>query len=150
MDNEYLVVFTIESQRFAVMHTAVERIVRAVEVTPFPAAPDIILGVINVQGRVLPVINMRKRLHIKDREVDIDDKLIVLNTRKRTVIITADTIVGVIKGEEIICAEDIAKNADVVQGIFRANDGLTFICDIEKFLSIAEEEALERAEISIK
>jgi purine-binding chemotaxis protein CheW len=39
----------------------VERIVRVVEVTPLPKAPEIVLGVVNVQGQIIPVINIRKR-----------------------------------------------------------------------------------------
>ncbi|MCF6149165.1 MAG: purine-binding chemotaxis protein CheW [Candidatus Kuenenia sp.] len=150
MNTEHLVIFTIEKQRFAVRYTEVKRVVRAVEITPLPSAPEIIVGVINVQGEVLPVINLRKRLCLKEKEIDIDDKLIVLNTHKRTVIIIADAIEGVIKGEDIICAKDIVKNIDTIQGILKINGDLTFICDIEKFLSIEEEEALERAEHSIK
>ena len=150
MDSEYLVVFAIEKQWFAVRHTAVERIVRAVEITPLPSAPEIISGVINVQGKILPVINIRKRLRLTEKEIDVCDKLIILNTKKRTVMIIADTIEGVVRGEDIIPARDIAKNIDAIQGILKVNDDLTFICDIEKFLSIEEEEALERAVDSIK
>lgn len=150
MNNKHLVVFTIEKQRFAVSHTAVERIIRAVEITPLPSAPEIIAGVVNVQGEVLPVVNMRKRLHLKEKEIDIDDKLIVLNTEKRTLIIIVDTVEAVIPAEDIICAKDIVKNIDTIQGILKVNGNLTFICDIEKFLMKEEEEALERAENSIK
>lgn len=76
--------------------------------------------------------------------------MIILNTKKRTVMIIADTIEGFVRGEDITPARDIAKNIDAIQGILKVNDDLTFICDIEKFLSIEEEEALERAVDSIK
>ncbi|MBF8302857.1 MAG: cheW40H-4 [Candidatus Dadabacteria bacterium] len=56
-----LVVLTLDEQRYALHLSAVERIVRVVEVTPLPKAPEIVLGVVNVQGQIIPVINIRKR-----------------------------------------------------------------------------------------
>ncbi|GJQ48699.1 putative signal transduction protein [Candidatus Kuenenia stuttgartiensis] len=73
MDSEYLVVFAIEKQRFAVRHTALERIIRAVAITPLPAVPEIISEVINVQGKILPIINIRKRLRLKEKEPQFTD-----------------------------------------------------------------------------
>ena len=53
------VVFTLDEQRYALRLSAVERIVRAVEVIPLPETPKIVIGMINVQGRVMPVVNIR-------------------------------------------------------------------------------------------
>jgi chemotaxis signal transduction protein len=59
-----LVVFTLDEQRYALHLDAVKRIVRAVEVTPLPKAPQIVLGVVNVQGKVIPVMNLRSRFSL--------------------------------------------------------------------------------------
>jgi purine-binding chemotaxis protein CheW len=56
-----LVVLTLDEQRYALHLSAVERIVRMVEITPLPKAPQIVLGVVNVQGRIVPIVNIRKR-----------------------------------------------------------------------------------------
>lgn len=56
-----LVVFAFDEQRYALHLSAVERIVRMVEITPLPKAPEIVLGVVNVQGRIVPIVNIRKR-----------------------------------------------------------------------------------------
>jgi len=75
-----LVVFTLDEQRYALRLSAVERIVRVVEVPPLPKAPEIVLGIVNVQGRVLPVVNIRRRFRLPEREAGLRDQLILALT----------------------------------------------------------------------
>jgi len=53
--------------------SAVEKVVRAVEITPLPKAPEIVVGVINAQGRILPVLDIRKRFRLPAREMKPDE-----------------------------------------------------------------------------
>lgn len=64
---EALVVFRLDERRYALPLSVVERVIRAVEVTPLPKAPPIVLGAIDVQGRVVPVLNVRRRFLMPDR-----------------------------------------------------------------------------------
>ena len=52
-----VIVGTLDAQRYALRLSAVERLIRAVEITRLPQVPDIVLGVVNVQGRVIPVVS---------------------------------------------------------------------------------------------
>ena len=65
--SNHIVVFTLDEQRYALHLLAVERVVRAVEVTALPEAPEIVLGVVNVKGRIVPVINVRRRFRLPER-----------------------------------------------------------------------------------
>ncbi len=76
-DSNQLVVFTLEEQRYALYLSAVERIVRIVEITPLPKALEIVFGVINVQGQVVPVVDIRKRFRLPEREMSLSDQLIM-------------------------------------------------------------------------
>jgi purine-binding chemotaxis protein CheW len=67
-DTTQLVVFRLDERRYALPLAAVERVVRSVTVTPLPGAPAIVLGGINVHGRVLPVLNVRRRFRMPDRD----------------------------------------------------------------------------------
>ena len=58
---DQIVVFALDEPRYALPLSAVERVVRAVEITPLPKAPEIVLGVINMQGQVVPAVDIRKR-----------------------------------------------------------------------------------------
>ena len=61
------VVFTIEGKTLGVDILKVQEILRMVEITPFPRMPDFALGAINLRGRIVPVINLRRKLGLPDR-----------------------------------------------------------------------------------
>ena len=66
---DQLLVFALGDQRCALYLPVVDRVVRMVEITPLPKAPDIVLGVVNVHGEVIPVINVRKRFGLPQRDI---------------------------------------------------------------------------------
>lgn len=141
------VVFTLDELRYAVYLSSVERIVGMVEITPFPKAPEIVIGVINLQGRIIPVINIRKRFGLPDKETDLNDQLIIGRTSKRTVAMAADAVTGIIgcPDDKVVKAEHILPGAGYIDGVVKLEDGMVLIHDLEKFLSLEEEERLDKA-----
>jgi len=150
--NLQLVVFALDGQRYALHLSAVERIVRAVEMTPLPKAPEIVIGVINAQGRIIPVFNIRRRFHLPEREIELSDQLIIANTARRTVALVVDTVDGVIErlSEEITPADQVLPRIEYVEGIVKLENGLVLIHDLDKFLSIDEETKLDEAVKKVK
>jgi len=142
-----LVVFWLDGKRYALRLSAVERVVPMVEVTHLPKAPAIVLGVIDVHGRIVPVINIRRRFGLPQREIDPDDQLIIAQTRKRAVALVADGVSGLLsrKEIEIISAEQVLPAMEYVEGIIKLEDGLVLIHDLDKFLSLDEERTLDSA-----
>ncbi len=144
--NQY-VVFTLDGQRYALHLFAVERIIRVVEITPLPKAPEIVLGIINVGGQIIPVIDMRKSFRLPERELNLSDVLITAQTSRRTVALVADATGGVIEGSEqgVTAAGEILPHLEYVKGVVKLKDGMILINDLEKFLSLEEEKALDGA-----
>ena len=142
-----LVVFSLDDQRYALRLSAVDRVVYMVRVTPLPKAPDIVIGVVSVQGRVIPVINMRRRFHLQEREIALTDRLVIAHTARRPVALAADAVAGIIEypGQDIVAAEDILPGVEHVEGIAKLEDGLILIHDLDRFLSLDEEQFLDRA-----
>ena len=142
-----LVVFTLDEQRYALRLHSVERIVRVVEITPLPKAPDIVLGVINVQGRVIPVVNIRKRFLLPERETNLSDQLIIANTSKRPIALLTEAVNEVIEesGERVITSEEILPGIKYIEGVVKFEDGMILIHDLDKFLSLEEEKVLDEA-----
>lgn len=142
-----IVVFHLAEQRYALRLSAVERIIRVVEITPLPQAPEIVLGVINVQGRVIPVINLRKRFRLPDRDINLSDHLIIAHTAKRAVALVADAVFGVMERweEDVTAADRILPDLAYVESVVKLEDGLILIHDLDTFLSLAEEKTLEQA-----
>ncbi len=146
-DSLSLVVFTLDQARYALRLEVVERVLRAVEITPLPKAPDSVLGIVNVQGRVIPVMNVRKRFRIPEREVSLTDQLILANTARRTVALLVDAVSGVVTrgSDELVATEQILPEMDYVAGVVKQPDGLVLIHDLETFLALSEERVLNQA-----
>ncbi len=145
--SDFLVIFTLDDQRYALPLYAAERVVRMVAITPLPNAPDIILGVVNFQGRVIPVINVRRRFRLPEREIALTDQLVVAHTARRAVALMADSVLDVIASSEqnFVATANIFPKLEYVEGVVKLTDGLIFIHDLEKFLSLEEESSLDRA-----
>jgi purine-binding chemotaxis protein CheW len=139
--------FSLDDLRYALPLPAVERVVRAVRTTPLPKAPRIVLGVINVKGNVIPVIDLRSRFRLPAREMSCDDRLILARTPRRALAFAADGVSGVrtIAGGAIAKAEDALPFAEYLNGVAALDDGLVMISDLDRFLSLDEEEKLDAA-----
>lgn len=145
---ESLVVFRLDDQRYALALPVVERVLRMVEVVPFPKAPDIVSGAIDVQGRLLPVLNVRRRFRLPERAATSRDQLVIARARGRRVVLAVDTVEGVIDPPmaERVPAATVAPGLEYVRGVTRLEPhGLVFIHDLETFLSLDEEHALDVA-----
>ena len=118
-----------------------------VDVTSLPRAPEIVLGVVNVQGRVIPVLNLRRRFRLPERGFALADQLIIARTARRPVALAADAVAGVLEysAQQAVEAHDIVPGIEYVEGVVKLADGLVLIHDLDKFLSLEEETALERA-----
>ncbi len=139
-----LVVFILDDRKFALPLSQVERVISAIEITPLPRAPEIVMGIVNIQGRVIPVVNMRRRFHLPEREINLNDKLMLSQTSRMAVGIMADSVCGVVEcdGQEVIVPEKIVPGMEYVEGVVKLAGGLTLIHNIDKFLSLGEEKTL--------
>ncbi|HEY8887555.1 MAG TPA: chemotaxis protein CheW [Gallionella sp.] len=144
---DHLIVFVLDRQRYALPLHAVDRVVRMVAITPLPKAPDIVLGVVNFQGRVIPVINMRRRFNLPEKDIALTDQLVVAHTSRRPVALVADAVHDVItsSAQSLIETENILHGVEYVEGVVKLGDGMILIHDLDKFLSLEEESSLNQA-----
>jgi purine-binding chemotaxis protein CheW len=142
-----LVIFRLDEQRYALPLALVDRIVRAVEVTALPKSPDIVVGAIVVAGSVLPVLNIRRRFRLPEREISPADQFLIAHTTHRTVVLVVDEAQGVIERprSEIVASAQIVPGLEHIQGVINLDDGLVLIHDLEETLSLDEERALGEA-----
>ncbi len=140
-----LVVFTLDTQYYALPLARVERVVRAVEVTPLPKTPEIVLGVIDLQGKIVPVISLRKRFGWSEPETSLSDQFVIADTGTRSVALLVNAVTGVLErtAEEITEAKKIIPGAQYVAGIAKLEDGILFLHDLERVLSKKEERQLD-------
>lgn len=141
---EPVVVFTLDEPRYALRLAAVVRVVRVVEVTPLPQAPEIVLGAINAQGNVIPVLDVRRRFRLPSRERRLEDRFIIARTAGRLVALVADDVPGVreLGPHEVVSTAAALPFAGYLQGVAKLEGGLVLITDLDAFLSLDEERLL--------
>jgi len=139
-----LVVFTLDGQLYALPLASVRRVVRMVEVTPLPKAPDIVRGVIDVQGNIVPVISMRKRFGLLEPESSLNDQLILAETATRSIALAVNSVTGIVERteEQVTEIQKIVPGAQYPDGIAKMEDGILFIHNVDRFLSKKEDHQL--------
>ena len=140
-----LVAFILDDQQYALALTAVRRVVQMVEITPLPKAPEVVLGVIDFHGTIIPVMNMRKRFGKTAAEPGLSDQLIVAYAGRRSVALVVNSVTGVVERApaDVTEAEKIVPGVQYVDGMTRLDDGILFIHDLDRFLSKKEEGQLD-------
>jgi purine-binding chemotaxis protein CheW len=142
-----LVVFQVGEQQVAMSVAAVERVVQAVEIAPLPDAPRGVRGVINLQGRIVPVFELWSRLGLPSREVRSSDHLVVSRTHWRTVALLVDSVVDVVRRSDapVTPSAEILRDIELISGVMKLGDSLALVHDIERFLSIEDHGKLQLA-----
>jgi purine-binding chemotaxis protein CheW len=142
-----ILVFELDQQRYGLQLSRVERVVRAVQVTGLPQSPEVVLGVIDVQGQVVPVFSLRKRFGLPERPIRITDQFVLARTVRRNVALVADVASGVFEqaAGDVIDSVRILPDLSQIEGVLQLGDGMVLIHDLDRFLSVDEERALEHA-----
>ena len=136
-ENQYFV-FVLEEQCYAIALSAVEKVIRSVQITPLPDAPEI-SGLINMNGQFIPVADIRKRFHLPEREMDIHDRIIISRTSRGTVAFVVDRVQGVagFPMEQTDESRQMFQGPEnYIDGVGKFNKNTVFVCDINKLLSV--------------
>ena len=139
-----LVIAVLDGHKFALPLSAVERIVRAVEVTPVPNAPEMVLGVVNVQGEIVPVIDLRRRFGLPGRDMELSDHLIIARASDLAVALLVDEVSDVREygAQQVVGVQGMLSNMKDVEGVIKLEGELVLIHSLKNLLTVEEEEML--------
>lgn len=142
---DQIVIFTLNEQRYGIPLGVVERVVRMVEITRLPSGPEFIQGVINVQGEIMPVLNLRRRFNLVERPVELSDQLIIIRCAARSFALMTDRACEVRHCTEQLQTEagKIIPDLPYLSAVARLPDGLILLQDPEALLSCAEAESID-------
>ena len=142
---ERIVLFALDKQLFGVPLMAVVKVVRVVEITPLPGGPAFIRGVINVQGRVMPVLDLRRRFGLAERPLELSDQLLITRSAGRDLALLADSACEVREYPEpmLTAASEIFPDLPFLAGVVKLPDGLILLQDLESLLSPTETRAID-------
>jgi purine-binding chemotaxis protein CheW len=142
-----ILVFTLDELACALNVSSVVRVIRAMEISKLPKAPEIIKGTINFQGQVIPVVDIRKRFGHLRRETAAKDRIIIADTGKRKVAFFADSVSNMkeLENQGSKGSSKSLSSTEHKKVISRVSNEMLLIHDLKNFLSLDEEKVLEEA-----
>jgi purine-binding chemotaxis protein CheW len=140
-------IFEIAGYRYAILLGSIREFVRIPSITPLPKAPRVIEGIINLRGKVIPVLDIRRRFRLPEKAPYPTDYLIVVEVGPRLIGLRVDAICEIqqVDSQDIQSAEGITSGAEYLAGVVKLADGLVLIHDLESFLAEAEARDLDEA-----
>ncbi len=141
-----LVTFRLGNEEFSVDILKVQEIIRDMELTRVPRAPDFVEGVINLRGKVIPVIDLRKRFDFEAGEKTSETRIIVIDVNERTVGLRVDGVSEVLRlpADTVEPAPALVSGSgsDYISGVGKVDNRLIILLDVGKLLSESERDAL--------
>ncbi len=142
-----LVSFGIGDELFAVPITKIQEIIRLTNIVKVPKSPDFVEGVINLRGRVIPVVDLKKRFSIGAYVQDVRTRIIVAEMGALRVGLIVDIVCEVLSPDECSFEEtpSIVSGVDqkFVRGIVKQNEKMLIVLDLDKILSRNETNILQ-------
>lgn len=133
-----IVTFKLDDEEYGVDILKVQEINRMTEITAMPKAPFSVEGVINLRGKVIPVINLRKKFGLGEKDIDSQSRIIVVDTGS-TVGLIVDSVSEVLRiSSEIIEPPPPitgGMGSEYIMGIGKLEDRLIILLDIDKLLN---------------
>lgn len=144
--------FETAGQRYALPVENVVQIIEMVTITPLPAAPHIVVGVINFHGQVIPVVDMRRRLQAPPQPYSLRTPIVVGELHGHKVGLVVDAVSGVLQLNPAqidtpsrIFTREMVLKTNHLTGIARTDDGMLLLLDPDSFLSAKEAAQLAAA-----
>ncbi len=134
-----LVTFNLGSEEFALDILLVQEINRRVEITKVPKTPEFVEGVINLRGKIVPVLDLRKRFGLVGHEFTAQSRIIVVNIDNRVLGLLVDSVTEVLQipAHTIEPPPPLVAGIDAayIKGIGKFEDRLLILLDLGKVLS---------------
>lgn len=145
-----LVSFKIANEEFGVDILNVQEINKMTQITKVPNAPDFVEGVINLRGRVIPIIDLRTRLKLEKKQHDKDTRIIVVEISNKTVGFIVDAVNEVLRIPTNIIEPPpqlaTGIDSDFIRAVGKLEDRLLILIDLEKVLTEKDKEQLQEVE----
>ena len=136
------VTFQLENETYGINVMQVQEILRYSEIAAVPGAPDYVLGIINLRGNVVTVIDTRARFGLMPAEITDNSRIVIIEAEKQVIGILVDSVAEVVylKKSEIEDAPYVGteESSQFIQGVTNRDDGLLILVDLNKLLSDEE------------
>ena len=136
------VTFQLDRETYGINVMQVQEVLRYTEIAPVPGAPDYVLGIINLRGNVVTVIDTRSRFGLQPAEVSDNSRIVIIEAEKQVIGILVDSVAEVVylRASEIDVAPSVGteESAKFIQGVSNRDGELLILVDLNKLLSDEE------------
>lgn len=136
------VTFQLDHETYGINVMQIQEVLRYTEIAPVPGAPDYVLGIINLRGNVVTVIDTRKRFGLIEAELSDNSRIVVIEVDNQVVGILVDSVAEVVylKQSEMETAPNVGneESAKFIQGVCNKNGELIILVEFEKLMSEEE------------
>lgn len=142
-----LVIFRLAKEEYGLPITKVQEINRLVPITKLPQTPSFMEGIINLRGRIIPVVDLRKRFQLDVAEYNEDTRIIIVDVDGQTVGIIVDAVNEVVRigtGSIEPPPPAFVLDARYIQGVGKLDGRLLILLDINQILTAQEAIALRQ------
>ena len=133
------VTFQLEEETYGINVMQVREVLRHTEIAPVPGAPDYVLGIINLRGNVVTVIDTRSRFGLMQGEITDNTRIIVIESERQVIGILVDSVAEVVylRSSEIDTTPSVGteESAKFIQGVSNRDGKLLILVDLNKLLS---------------
>lgn len=121
--------FKIDHQLFALDLNSVERVIWMIEIHPLPTPYPALVGMINLHEQALPVVHLRHLFGLKEREVELEDQLIICHHHSASFALWVDSVdtLTVLQPENFTSTQEIMPDDSLIQAIAHSNQEMIFI-----------------------
>ncbi len=137
-----LVTFCLQDETYGINVMQVQEVLRVSEIAPVPGAPSYVLGIINLRGNVVTVIDTRSRFGLMPNEIDDSSRIVIIESDEQVVGILVDSVAEVVElnMSEIDSAPNVGneESSRYIQGVTTRDSGLLIVVDLNKLLTDAE------------
>lgn len=141
-----LVTFRLGNEDYAVNILKVQEINRMKEITRVPNTPQYVEGVINLRGKVIPVINLRSKFGLTDKDSDTQSRIMIMDIQGVTMGLVVDAVSEVLRIPANIVepTPPMASNisTEYIKGIAKLEDRLIILLDMDMLVGKAEETSM--------
>ena len=132
------VTFSLGEETYGIDVMQVQEVLRVSEIAPVPGAPPYVLGIVNLRGSVVTVIDTRLRFGLPVREPDEASRIVIIETDKQVVGMLVDGVAEVVEvpASAIESTPNVGNDdaARYIQGVFSSDDGLLILVDLDRLL----------------
>lgn len=144
--------FFLSTEEYGIEILKVQEIIGVMNITPIPRTPAFIKGVINLRGRIIPIVDLRLKLSMEEAKHTEETCFIVVKAHDMHMGVVVDKVSEVldIAGENVEDAPSMGEdiNTDYILGIGKAGDKVKMLLDIDKVLSDKDLKALLKVQDS--